>query len=361
MRALRKRIVAGLGAKPLTKKEPMTEMNKNDRGSHDGEPVLSVRDLSVRFAAPGGDVFAVRRVSFDVGCGEALALVGESGSGKSMTMHAVMGLVESPPGKVSASQILYRGVDLLTLTKAERQRIRGVRIAMVFQDSMSALNPSLTVGYQVGEMFRVHRGYSWEESKRRAGELLERVQLPNPGRRLRDYPHQLSGGMRQRVMLAIAIALDPEVLIADEPTTALDVTVQAQIMNLFKDLQKERGMSLVLITHDLGVVSMAADRVAVMYAGQIVETGTIDAVYRRPAHPYTRALLASVPYADNRGQPLEVIPGQPPDPAHLPPGCSYHPRCVMQQAMCLTNAPALRLVEDGRLSACHFAEELHHG
>jgi len=255
--------------------------------------VLSVRDLTVEFPTTDGVVSAVNGVDFDLAAGETLAILGESGSGKSVTAQAVMGLIERP-GRVVAGSVTYGGVDLLAASAEDRRRVRGSGLAMVFQDPLSALNPVWSVGFQIGELFRVHRGLSRRDARRRAVDLLERVRIPAAAQRVGEYPHQFSGGMRQRVMIAMALALDPKVLIADEPTTALDVTVQAQILELLDDLRAETGMGLLLITHDLGVVAETADRVAVMYAGRIVETGPTDAVLAAPAHPYTEASRPSV-------------------------------------------------------------------
>lgn len=321
-------------------------------------PILEVRDLHVRFHTADGYVNAVNGVSYGVGSGETLAVVGESGSGKSVTAQTIMGLIDSPPGEITRGQVLYRGQDILRLPKRERRALQGDRIAMVFQDALTALNPSFTIGYQLNEMFRVHRGMSAADSSQRSVELLDHVRIPLARERLKQYPHQLSGGMRQRVMIAIAIALNPDVLIADEPTTALDVTVQAQIMHLLRALQDDNGMSLVLITHDLGVVASAADHVAVMYAGKVVERGTIDEVYRRPAHPYTKAMREAVPALAMKGTKLHAIPGSPPDLAHLPVGCSFAPRCGFRKDICIEEAPPSTSQSPQRVAACHFAEEV---
>jgi oligopeptide transport system ATP-binding protein len=329
----------------------------------DGQPVagqhlLEVDGLSVEFRTDYGVVRAVDDVSWHLDQGETLAILGESGSGKSVSAQAIMGLVDSPPGYVTGGQIRFRGTDLLTLSAEQQRSVRGAQIAMVFQDALSALNPVFTVGAQIGEMFRVHRGMSKKDSLAKAAELMDRVRIPSAKDRVKDYPHQFSGGMRQRVMIAMALALDPAVLIADEPTTALDVTVQAQIMDLLADLQAENGMGIVLITHDLGVVAEVADRVNVMYAGSIVETGAIDPLFERPGHPYTVGLMNSIPRVDQRGERLSPIEGSPPSLTAVPPGCSFHPRCPRAEAVCSAEAPALRVVVPGRRSACHFAEEV---
>jgi oligopeptide transport system ATP-binding protein len=324
-------------------------------------PLLEVRDLAVEFATTDGVVSAVNGVSFTLGPGETLAIVGESGSGKSVTAQAVMGLVERP-GEITAGSVCYRGADLLRLDEEGRRQVRGRRIAMIFQDPLSALNPVFSVGFQIGEMFRVHEGCSRREARRRAVELLQRVRIPSAAERVRDHPHQFSGGMRQRVMIAMALALGPEVLIADEPTTALDVTVQAQILELLADLQAETGMGLVLITHDLGVAAEVADRVAVMYAGRVVETGATGEVLASPRHPYTQGLLASRPRGEGRlGQRLEPITGAPPSPSRIPPGCPFHPRCPYAVERCRAERPPLVEVagsRSGQASACWRTEEV---
>ncbi len=250
--------------------------------------LLEVRDLHVEFRTRDGIAKAVNGVSYAVDAGETLAVLGESGSGKSVTAQAVMGILDSPPGRITGGEVLFQGRDLLTLREDERRRIRGARMAMIFQDALSALNPVLTVGAQLGEMFVVHRGMSAKDARARAVELMDRVRIPAAAQRVRDYPHQFSGGMRQRIMIAMALALEPALIIADEPTTALDVTVQAQVMDLLAELQREFRMGLILITHDLGVVADVADRIAVMYAGRIVESAPVHDIYKAPAHPYTR-------------------------------------------------------------------------
>src|SRR5690606_14990508 len=301
----------------------------------------------------------VNGVSFHLDAGETLAILGESGCGKSVTAQAIMGILDSPPGFVTGGEVRYRGVDLLKLPENKRREVRANQIAMIFQDALSALNPVFTVGFQLAELFRVHRGTSRRDGMRRAVELLDMVRIPAAAQRVRDYPHQFSGGMRERVMIAMALALDPDVLIADEPTTALDVTVQAQIMELLADLQAETGMGLILITHDLGVVADVADRVAVMYAGEIVETGDVHSLYRQPAHPYTLGLMASIPRLDQKGGRLEPISGAPPNLAAIPPGCPFHPRCPFaREQPCTTEHPPLYPIAGGRRSACHFADEV---
>ena len=272
--------------------------------------LLDVRNLRTRFQTERGDLDAVRDVSFSLQAGQTLGLVGESGSGKSVTGFSIMGLID-PPGRIAGGQILFRGQDMLKMSAEDRRRIRGSRIAMIFQDALSSLNPVLSVGYQLGEMFQVHQGLSRKDARTKAIELMDKVKIPAAKARVTDYPHQFSGGMRQRIMIAMALALEPDLIIADEPTTALDVTVQAQVMDLLAELQREYNMGLILITHDLGVVADVADRIAVMYAGRIMERAEVFALYRQPAHPYTKGLLESIPRLDQKGQQLAAIGGLP--------------------------------------------------
>ncbi|MER7405938.1 dipeptide/oligopeptide/nickel ABC transporter permease/ATP-binding protein [Streptomyces sp. NPDC000070] len=319
--------------------------------------VLVVDDLSVDVHTPAGPVHVVRRVGFSVRSGETLALLGESGCGKSMTAHAVAGLLD-PVAEVVGGQVRLDGEDLLGLGARARRRLAGPGVAMVFQDALSALNPVLTVGTQLAEPFRIHEGLSRRAAKARAVELMERVGIPEARSRADAYPHQFSGGMRQRLLIATAVALRPRVLIADEPTTALDVTVQAQIMDLLGELRGEQRTALVLITHDLGLAAEHADRVAVMYAGTVVETGPVAEVFGKPHHPYTRGLLASVPAEQHRGSRLNSIPGSPPDPGAVPAGCAFRTRCPMARERCATHRPALTGTGAGRAAACHFGKEL---
>ncbi|MFB7323985.1 ABC transporter ATP-binding protein [Streptomyces sp. NPDC056190] len=319
--------------------------------------LLEVRDLHVEFRTRDGVVHAVNGVGYEVDAGETLAVLGESGSGKSVTAQAVMGILDVPPGRISGGRILFRGRDLLKLKEDERRRIRGAEMAMIFQDALSALNPVLTVGDQLGEMFIVHRGLSRKDARARAVELMDRVRIPAAGQRVRDYPHQFSGGMRQRIMIAMALALEPALIMADEPTTALDVTVQAQVMDLLAELRREYRMGLVLITHDLGVVADVADRIAVMYAGRIVESAPVHDIYKAPAHPYTRGLLDSIPRLGHKGRELYAIKGLPPNLRAIPPGCAFHPRCPMARDVCRTDVPPLYEVSESRASACHFWRE----
>lgn len=319
--------------------------------------LLEVRDLQVEFRTRDGVARAVNGVDYTVGEGETLAVLGESGSGKSVTAQAIMGILDTPPGHITGGEILFRGKDLLTFSEAERRKVRGAEMAMVFQDALSSLNPVLSVGDQLAEMFTVHRGMSRKDARAKAVELMERVGIPGARERVRQYPHQFSGGMRQRIMIAMALALEPALIIADEPTTALDVTVQAQVMELLATLQRELNMGLILITHDLGVVADVADRIAVMYAGRIVETAPVHDIYKAPAHPYTRGLLESIPRLDQKGGELYAIKGLPPNLMHIPPGCAFHPRCPIARDICRTDEPPLYEVSPERGSACHFWQQ----
>ena len=319
--------------------------------------LLEVDQLQVEFRTRDGVAKAINGVSFEVHQGETLAILGESGSGKSVTAQAIMGILDSPPAFVTGGEVRYCGRNILTMTEEERRRVRGPEISMVFQDALSALNPVFPVGWQIAEMFRKHRGLNKSDSLAQAVRLMQRVQIPGAAQRVKAFPHQFSGGMRQRIMIAMAIALDPAVLIADEPTTALDVTVQAQIMNLLADLQEERQMGLILITHDLGVVADVADQIAVMYAGRIVEESDVFEIYARPAHPYTKGLLESIPRLDQKGRELAAIGGLPPNLMRIPPGCPFNPRCSYAQDVCRVDPPPpLREVVYHRRAACHFSE-----
>ncbi|SDK93438.1 ABC transporter ATP-binding protein [Streptomyces indicus] len=346
--------------------------------------LLEVRDLHVEFRTRDGVAKAVNGVTYSVDAGETLAVLGESGSGKSVTAQAVMGILDMPPGKITGGEILFQGKDLLKLKEDERRKVRGAEMAMIFQDALSSLNPVLTVGDQLGEMFVVHRGMSKKDAKLKAVELMDRVRIPAAKERVGQYPHQFSGGMRQRIMIAMALALEPALIIADEPTTALDVTVQAQVMDLLAELQRELNMGLILITHDLGVVADVADKIAVMYAGRIVERAPVHDIYKAPAHPYTKGLLESIPRLDQKGQELYAIKGLPPNLMAIPPGCAFNPRCPRAQDICRTEVPPLAEVTvdegpgtvpsrpgaealsrlspptdngAGRQSACHFWKE----
>jgi oligopeptide transport system ATP-binding protein len=324
----------------------------------DQRPLLEVDGLQVEFRTRDGVAHVLNGVDYHVAAGETLAVLGESGSGKSVTANTIMGILQSPPGVVTGGAVRYRGEELLTATPARRRELRGEHIAMIFQDALSALNPVFTVGFQIGEQLRTRRGMSRRDAEKRSVELLDLVGIPGARQRVRDHPHQFSGGMRQRVMIAMSLALDPDVLIADEPTTALDVTVQAQIMDLLAEIQSERHMGLILITHDLGVVAEVADRIAVMYAGRIIENADVHSLYANPCHPYTRALLESIPRVDTKGTTLRAIRGLPPSLTRIPPGCPFHPRCPMAADVCTDVVPPLEVLPGGRSSACLFAEEL---
>jgi len=323
-------------------------------------PLLDVVDLHAEFRTGLGRVPAVNGVSFTVDRGETVAIVGESGSGKSASALSLLRLIPDPPGRITGGRILFDGRDLLQLSEAEMRQVRGGDIGMVFQEPMTSLNPVLTIGRQITETLEQHRGADRTGAERRAIELLSLVGIADPGRRLKQYPHQLSGGMRQRIMIAIAIACDPKLIIADEPTTALDVTIQAQILELMKDLTRRLGAALIIITHNLGVVARYANRVNVMYAGRIVESGPAAAVYRRPRHPYTMALLRSVPRIDRpRQSRLDPILGQPPDLTRVDDGCAFRPRCRFAIAACARRRPTLMAGrEAGHLAACLRQDEI---
>ena len=314
-------------------------------------PLLDVRDLHVSFQTPDGVLEAVRGISFAVSAGEVLAIVGESGSGKSVSTQTIVGLTRGARVRGSAR---FGGRDLLTMTPAELRGVRGNGIAMIFQNPLSSLHPLYTVGWQIIEMIQAHDRVSSKQARARAIELLGLVGIPKPDRRVDEYPHQFSGGMQQRAMIAMALALNPQLLIADEPTTALDVTVQAQILRLLRRVQQEFGMAIIMITHDLGVVAEVADEVMVMYAGRAMEMAPRDALFRSPNHPYTRGLLGSSPRADVEHASLTPIPGHPPSLISLPRGCPFHPRCGNAIARCSVEAPALRATPDsaGHRSAC---------
>ncbi|AJY73529.1 ABC transporter ATP-binding protein [Paenibacillus beijingensis] len=319
------------------------------------KPLLEVKNLSVSFDVYSGEVQAIRNISFEIKKGEAVAIVGESGSGKSVTAQSIMRLNPSPPSRIKNGSVLFEGQDLLTLTEKEMHEVRGNKIGMIFQDPMTSLNPTMTVGDQIMEGLTKHQQVRSAEAKARAIEMLSLVGIPNPEARIKQYPHQFSGGMRQRVMIAIALACNPSLLIADEPTTALDVTIQAQIMRVMKELQQKMGTSIILITHDLGVVADVCDRVIVMYAGKIVEAGTKWEIFRNPQHPYTRGLLRSLPRLDQKkDEPLIPIHGTPPDLIKPPAGCGFCARCDEAMRICVDNDPALHGIEgsDSHAAAC---------
>ena len=321
------------------------------------DPVLEVRDLRTYFHTEEGVARAVDGVSFAVGRGQTLGLVGESGCGKSVSAFSIMRLVPDPPGRIEAGQILLKGRDLLALDEEEMRRVRGDDLAMIFQEPMTSLNPVLTCGFQIAEAIVLHQQVSKQEAHARAVEMLKLVGIPAPDQRSGEYPHQLSGGMRQRVMIAMALSCNPDVLIADEPTTALDVTIQAQILALLESLQKSLQMAIVMITHDFGVIAETADQVAVMYAGQIVEHAATQALFARPRHPYTHGLLRSIPRLDDAQERLDIIPGMVPDARAFPPGCRFAPRCPLADARCRAETPRLEEVEAGHWASCWKAGE----
>jgi oligopeptide/dipeptide ABC transporter ATP-binding protein len=314
--------------------------------------LLSVSELTTVFDLADGPAAAVDGVSFDIRAGETLGLVGESGSGKSVTALSIMRLVQ-PPGRIAGGHVTFKGRDLFALSEAEMRTVRGADIALIFQEPMTALNPVFTVGDQIAETLLVHQRATRRSARARAVELLDAVRVPDPAARVRDYPHQLSGGMRQRVLIAMALACTPSLVIADEPTTALDVTIQAQILDLLRDMKSAFNLSLLLITHDLGIIAETADRVAVMYAGRIVEQGSVRAILRDPKHPYTQGLLASIP-GGTPGERLRAIEGTVPMLGALPPGCAFNPRCPFRFEPCTRGAPPEYAVEPGRGARCYL-------
>jgi len=324
------------------------------------EPILAIEDLAVEFKTEDGIVHAVDGVSYELFPGEILGIVGESGSGKSVSTLALLGLIPMPPGRIVSGTAMFKGRDLLRLKKKELRKVRGNEVAMVFQDPMTSLNPVLTVGRQLGEAIKTHFPDQKDaEVKQRIIELLTLVGVPNPATRYTQYPHEFSGGMRQRAMIAMGIANSPSLLIADEPTTALDVTIQAQVLEVLKRVQQETEAATILITHDLGIVAEMCDRVLVMYAGHIVESGTVEAIFRSPRHPYTIGLMNSLPKLTEDEEWLEPITGAPPSLINLPPGCPFHPRCFLARERCRQENPPLAPVEgSAHQSACHFSEEL---
>ncbi len=327
----------------------------------DDTPILDVQGLCTSFFTDEGVVHAIDKVSFSLRKGETLGIVGESGSGKTVTSKTLMRIIPSPPGKITGGKVLFHGEDLVAATDKRMQQIRGNKIAMIFQEPMSALNPVFTVGWQIDESLRLHqKQLSKAERAKRVLEMLKKVKIPSPERRLKEYPHQLSGGMRQRVMIAMALACNPEILIADEPTTALDVTIQAQVLRLIGDLKTELGTAVILITHDLGVVAEVCDRVLVMYAGQVVEEASIDDIFHKPSHPYTRALLRSIPKRGKRvaGATFATIEGMVPDIKNLPKGCRFQGRCDIEHDRCRQEEPELVQVSAGQSSRCFFAKDV---
>jgi oligopeptide/dipeptide ABC transporter ATP-binding protein len=321
------------------------------------EKLVDIRNLKTYFYTEDGVVPAVDGVDMYVKRGETLGVVGESGCGKSVTSLSVMRLIASPPGKIVAGEILFEGEDLIKKSEAEMRKIRGNDISMIFQEPMTSLNPVYTIGDQISEAIQLHQGLSYKEATDKAIEMLRLVGIPLPERRVKEYPHQLSGGMRQRVMIAMALSCNPKLLIADEPTTALDVTIQAQILELMKKLKKELGMAIMLITHDLGVVAEMCERVVVMYGGKVVEEGDAVSIFKSPLHPYTEGLLQSIPRMDEDVERLHVIEGVVPNPLHLPEGCRFHPRCPVAVEKCLQSQPQLEQVAPGRFVACFLAAD----
>jgi oligopeptide transport system ATP-binding protein len=318
------------------------------------EPILELQNLVVKFHTLDGVVNAVNDVSYTVEPGKTLGIVGESGCGKSVSVLSIMRLIQDPPGKIAGGKVLFKGKNLLDLDEAQIERIRGAEIGMVFQDPMTSLNPVLTIGRQISEAMVVHKGISRDEAWKRAAELLNLVGISNPEQRLKEYPHQFSGGMRQRAMIAMALSCGPDILIADEPTTALDVTIQAQIVDLTRRLQEEMGMAVIWITHDLGVIAELADQVVVMYAGYVVEEADVFELYEHPSHPYTLSLLKSLPRVDNHrhDERLATIPGFPPDGITIMPGCPLAPRCSFAIDRCMHENPALTLLDTDHKVAC---------
>jgi oligopeptide/dipeptide ABC transporter ATP-binding protein len=344
---------SGLGVRGSGNEQRPHNDTKSESRTTNPEPrLLSVAHLTTGFDQNGRFVPAVIDVSFTVGAGETLGLVGESGSGKSLTALSIMGLIQAP-GRIASGQILFKGRDLRTLPEREMRQVRGADIGLIFQEPMTALNPVYTIGNQIEETLRVHGRASRANARQKAIELLATVSVPEPERRVREYPHQLSGGLRQRALIALALACGPALLIADEPTTALDVTIQAQILDLLRDLQQRLGLAVLLITHDLGVVAEMADRVAVMYAGSIVEEAPVDVLFAEPAHPYTRGLMASMPGREP-GARLLAIQGTVPALGQLPPGCAFAPRCQDCFTPCLLAPPAATILGEGRAVKCYL-------
>jgi oligopeptide/dipeptide ABC transporter ATP-binding protein len=326
------------------------------------DPLLSIKDLVVEFHTEDGVVHAVDGVSYDIYPGETLGVVGESGSGKSVTVLSVLGLIPQPPGKIRGGEAMFNGRDLLKLHKRDLRHVRGNEVAMVFQDPMTSLNPVFTIGDQIAEALKTHDPDLEDDAARaRSIDLLELVGVPHAEQRYDQFPHEFSGGMRQRAMIAMAIANQPSLLIADEPTTALDVTIQAQILEVLRTAQRETHAATILITHDLGLIAEMADRVVVMYAGHVVEVGDVETIFHAPRHPYTLGLMNSLPRLEVDEKWLKPIPGQPPSLISVPPGCPFHPRCALREGRmrCVEEVPPLRSIgADGHLTACHFAEEL---
>ncbi len=322
------------------------------------ETLLKISNLKVCFDTDDGPAMAVDGVDLEIMKGTTLGLVGESGCGKSVTCLSVLRLIPSPPGRITGGEILYKGRNLLALPEKDMERIRGNDISMIFQEPMTSLNPVFTIGEQIKEVIMLHQHKTSAEAGELAVRILDKVGIPSPAIRLKSYPHQMSGGMKQRVMIAMALSCNPEILIADEPTTALDVTIQAQILELMQSLQDEYGMSILLVTHDLGVVASMASHVAIMYASSIVEYGSVEDIFGNPRHPYTLGLFTSIPVIGKRGRALYVIPGNVPDPVSFPRGCRFRPRCLFAAEQCMTQKPPLREIRHGHRAACHFSQTI---
>jgi oligopeptide/dipeptide ABC transporter ATP-binding protein len=329
-------------------------INSSDRS----ETLLKINDLKVYFDTDEGLVKSVDGVDLEITKGTTLGLVGESGCGKSVTCLSILRLIPSPPGVIAGGEIMYKGKDLLNLSEKEMEGIRGNDISMIFQEPMTSLNPVFTVGDQIQEAIMLHQNRTDSEAQELVIDILKKVGIPSPEIRADDYPHQMSGGMKQRVMIAMALSCNPDLLIADEPTTALDVTIQAQILDLMKSLQDEFGMSILMVTHDLGVVADMASHVAIMYASQIVEYGPVKEIYNNPRHPYTLGLFTSIPVLGQKKKDLYVIPGNVPNPLAFPDGCKFWPRCAFARDICHTNEPVLKEVTPGHTAACHFSDSI---
>lgn len=322
-------------------------------------PLLEVKNLSVDFLVDNkAPVQALRNVNFSLDAGQTLTILGESGSGKSVTAQTIMGILDMPPGRIRSGEILFNGVDLLTMPARQRRKLQGNDIAMVFQDALTALNPVQPVGVQIGEVYRIHLGVSRKEAKKRAIEMMDRVRIPSAASRADNYPHQFSGGMRQRVVIALALAMNPKLLIADEPTTALDVTVQSQILDLLSEAQQDLGMGLILITHDLGVAAQVTKEAMVLYGGRVAEKSAIRDLYQNPINPYSAGLLGSIATDNSRGKPLPTISGNPPSLDDMPDGCAFAPRCRYATEICRVEDPKPIEVMPGRTTACHHWKEV---
>ncbi|MGM0410768.1 MAG: ABC transporter ATP-binding protein [Bacillota bacterium] len=318
------------------------------------ETLLAVNNLKTSFFTYEGEVKALENISFDISEGETMGLVGETGSGKSVTALSIIKLIPSPPGEILNGEVMFKGENLVTKTDKEMRKIRGNKISMIFQDPMSSLNPVFTVGDQISQVIKVHQSKNKKEAERKAITMFEKVGLPDPEHTMSKYSHELSGGMQQRVMIATALSCNPDLLIADEPTTALDVTIQAQILKLINNLKKELGSSVLLITHDLGVVAKVCDNVAVMYAGNIIELGTVKEIFNSPSHPYTKGLIKAIPKKENRGKKLEIIKGKVPNLINPPSGCRFHPRCKYAESKCSKIKPERQKINSTHYVNCHF-------